>query len=221
MSCPRSTASTESAAICPRAPHASPPYAREPSTCPHSARSGNRASCASGAPVVGARIKRRHRPERPRYSRPPTRLSASPVQETGLAVLDQLTPGQLAQADIEHWRQEQAEQGAPDHAGEHGDAGRRAHLGAGAAREHQRDRAGDEGPRSHHDGPQLQPASRTETGNTSSVALPWVASWKLRSVHSMVMPLGNTRLASSAIVAIACAEDSMAGLASPMKSAAG
>jgi hypothetical protein len=37
----------------------------------------------------------------------------------------------------------------------------------------------------------------------------------------MVMPLGNTRLASSAIVPIACAEDSMAGLASPMKSAAG
>src|SRR5712671_7440618 len=81
---------------------------------PHSARSGNRASCASGAPVIGARIKRRHGPERPRYSRPPTRLSASPVQETGLAVLDQLTPGQLAQADIEHRRQEQAEQGDPD-----------------------------------------------------------------------------------------------------------
>src|SRR5258706_9143878 len=99
---------------------------------PHSARSGNRASCASGAPVVGARIKRRHGPERPRYSLPPTRLSASPVQETGLAVLDQLTPGQLAQADIEHRRQEQAEQGDPDHAGEHGDAGRRAHLAAGA-----------------------------------------------------------------------------------------
>ena len=51
-------------------------------------------------------------------------------------MLDQLTPGQLAQADIEHRRQEQAEQGDPDHAGEHGDAGRRAHLGAGAAREH-------------------------------------------------------------------------------------
>ena len=30
----------------------------------------------------GARIKRRHGPERPRYSLPPTRLSASPVQET-------------------------------------------------------------------------------------------------------------------------------------------
>ena len=46
------------------------------------------------------------RPERPRYSRPPTRLSASPVRETGLAVLDQLAPGHLAQADIEHRRQE-------------------------------------------------------------------------------------------------------------------
>jgi hypothetical protein len=51
-------------------------------------RSGNRASCASGAPVVGARIKRRHGAERPRYSRPPTRLSASPVRETGLPVLN-------------------------------------------------------------------------------------------------------------------------------------
>src|SRR5258706_14532654 len=70
--------------------------------------------------------------ERLRCSRPPTRLSASPVRETGLTVLDQLTPGQLAQANIEHRRQEQAEQSNPDHAGEHGDAGRRAHLGAGA-----------------------------------------------------------------------------------------
>src|SRR5712664_1460830 len=69
-----------------------------------------------------------------------TRLSASPVR-AGLAVLDQLAPGQLAQADIEYRRQEQAEQGDPDHAGAHGDAGRRAHLGAGAVREHQRDRA--------------------------------------------------------------------------------
>ncbi len=50
-----------------------------------------------------------HQPTRPRYSRPPTRLSASPVRDTGLAVLDQLAPGQLAQADIEHRRQEQAE----------------------------------------------------------------------------------------------------------------
>ena len=37
---------------------------------------------------------------------PPTRLSASPVRESGRAVLDQLSPGQLAQADIEHRRQE-------------------------------------------------------------------------------------------------------------------
>src|SRR5258706_14744780 len=70
--------------------------------------------------------------ERLRCSRPPARFSASPVRETGRAVLDQLAPGQLAQADIEHRRQEQAEQSNPDHAGEHGDAGRRAHLGAGA-----------------------------------------------------------------------------------------
>src|SRR5882757_11073585 len=70
--------------------------------------------------------------ERLRCSRPPTRLSASPVRGTGRAVLDQLAPGQLAQPDIEHRRQEQAEQSNPDHAGEHGDAGRRAHLGAGA-----------------------------------------------------------------------------------------
>src|SRR5882757_637371 len=61
--------------------------------------------------------------ERLRCSRPPTRLSASPVRETGLTVLDQLAPGQLAQANIEHRRQEQAEQSNPDHAGEHGDAG--------------------------------------------------------------------------------------------------
>jgi hypothetical protein len=53
--------------------------------------------------------------ERLRCSRPPTRLSASPVRETGLTVLDQLAPGQLAQADIEHWRQEQAEQSNPEH----------------------------------------------------------------------------------------------------------
>src|SRR5467141_1778526 len=38
--------------------------------------------------------------ERLRCSRPPTRLSASPARETGLTVLDQLAPGQLAQATI-------------------------------------------------------------------------------------------------------------------------
>ena len=36
-------------------------------------------------------------------------LSGSPVRERGLAVLDQLASGELAQADIEHRRQEQAE----------------------------------------------------------------------------------------------------------------
>ena len=64
-------------------------------------------------------------------------------------------------------------------------------------------------------------ASRIATGNTSSAALPCVACWKLRSVHSKVMPLGSTGAAMSAILPIACAEDSLVGSASPMKSAAG
>src|SRR5260370_18049080 len=68
--------------------------------------------------------------ERLRCSRPPTRLSASPVRETGLSVLDPLTPGQLAQANIEHRRQKQAEQSHPDHAGDTRDAGRPAPLSA-------------------------------------------------------------------------------------------
>src|SRR6266446_10577956 len=38
------------------------------------------------------------------------------------AMLDQLAAGQLAQADVEHWREEQTEQGHADHPSEHGDA---------------------------------------------------------------------------------------------------
>ena len=40
--------------------------------------------------------------------------------------------GQLAQGDVEHRRQEQAEQGDADHAGEHRRAQCLAHFGAGA-----------------------------------------------------------------------------------------
>ncbi len=67
-------------------------------------------------------------------------------------------PDQLAQGDVEHRGQEQAEQGHAEHAGEHGDAGDRAHFRAGAVREHQRHGAGDERDRGHHDRAQAQAA---------------------------------------------------------------
>ena len=73
-------------------------------------------------------------------------------------MLDQLEARQLAQADIEHRGQKQTEQRHSDHAGEHGDTGRRAHLGAGTVRQHQWHRAGDERNGGHHDRAQAQPA---------------------------------------------------------------
>src|SRR3546814_8467959 len=45
-----------------------------------------------------------------------------------------------------------------DHSGEHRDAGGRAHFRAGAVREHQRNGAGDERDRGHHDRAQAQAA---------------------------------------------------------------
>jgi hypothetical protein len=65
----------------------------------------------SGLPSLPVRQRRFDdtRARRDRGYHAAQRLSASPVRETGLPVPDQLAPGQLAQADIEHRRQEQAE----------------------------------------------------------------------------------------------------------------
>ena len=77
---------------------------------------------------------------------------------------------QQAQANVEHGRQEQAEQGHADHAGEDGDAGRGAHFGTGAVRENKRDGAGDERNRGHHDRAQAQ-AAGFERGLDDTLAL--------------------------------------------------
>src|SRR6266481_997991 len=92
------------------------------------------------------------------------------MRHGALTMLDQLAARQLAQADVEHWREEQAEQGHADHPGEHGDAGGRAHLGACAMREHQRNGAGDEGYRGHYDRAKAQ-AAGFERGFDDALAL--------------------------------------------------
>src|SRR6266436_9571061 len=99
-----------------------------------------------------------------------TTMTTSTMRHAALAMLDQLAAGQLAQADVEHWREEQTEQGHADHPGEHGDACGRAHLGACAMREHQRDGAGDEGYRSHYDRAKAQ-AAGFERGFDDALAL--------------------------------------------------
>ena len=73
-------------------------------------------------------------------------------------MLRELASCQQAQANVEHGRQEQAEQGHADHAGEDGDARRGAHFGTGTVRENKGDGAGDERNRGHHDRAQAQAA---------------------------------------------------------------
>src|SRR5258706_1467497 len=87
-----------------------------------------------------------------------TTMTTSTMRHAALAMMDQVAAGQLAQADVEHRREEQTEQGHADHPGEHGDAGGRAYLGASAMREHKRNGAGDECHRGHHNRTQAQPA---------------------------------------------------------------
>src|SRR5262245_44660822 len=65
---------------------------------------------------------------------------------------------QLAQHDIEHRREEEAEEGHAQHSGHYRDAHDVPHLGAGAGGEHQRRDAGDEGEARHEDRAQPQPA---------------------------------------------------------------
>ena len=55
--------------------------------------------------------------------------------------------------DVEDRRENEAEERDAEHSGEHRDPHRMPHLGAGAAREHQRQHAHDEGEGRHEDGP--------------------------------------------------------------------
>jgi hypothetical protein len=98
------------------------------------------------------------------------RRSRCAVRKARGTVLDQFASRQLAQADVEDRRQQQSEQGYAEHAREHCDARGRTHLGAGAAREHERNRAGDERDRGHHDGPESQ-AAGLERGLDDAFAL--------------------------------------------------
>ena len=99
-------------------------------------------------------------------------------------------PRQRAQQHVEHRRQEEAEDGHADHAGEHRDAHGVAHLGAGAGREHQRQHAHDEGERGHQDRPQPQPA-RLDRGLAPACARRTPARARTRRSGSRSSPTGR------------------------------
>ena len=63
--------------------------------------------------------------------------------------------------------------------------------------------------------------SNKASGKTTSAALPWVICWKLKSVHSTLMPAGNVCPATRATVARVSPDDSMLGSDCPIRSAAG
>ena len=100
---------------------------------------------------------RRHDGERQRAQGSELRHGKPPAAARA-ARRGRATSHELAQRDIEHRGQEQAEERHAEHPGEHGDARDRAHFRAGAMREHERHGAGDEGDRGHHDRAQTQAA---------------------------------------------------------------
>ncbi len=69
-----------------------------------------------------------------------------------------MTSNVVTNQHVEHWRQQQAEEGDAEHPGEHRDPHRVTHLGTGTAGKYQRHHAHDEGERGHQDRTQTQAA---------------------------------------------------------------
>ena len=76
-------------------------------------------------------------------------------------------------------RQEDAEQRHAQHAAEHGDPQRPAHLGPGPRGHGQRDHSDDEGERGHQDRPQPQPA-RLPRRLVRATSPPGASAWRTR-----------------------------------------
>ena len=76
-----------------------------------------------------------------------------------------------ARDHVEHRREDQPEDGDPDHAGEHRGAERLPQLGAGADRPDQRRDAEDEGERGHQDRPQPQARRLDRRGEAIAAAI--------------------------------------------------